>query len=113
MKTPPIGRRFPWSNSPDDAVALHDAGGELVATYAHLIVLDASGARVPARIGVGDGRIAVAVDDADAQYPLVVDPLLVAEEAMLLPSGGRVERQLRLLGRADVGREPRARRRAL
>ena len=57
MKTPPIGRRFPWSNSPDDAVALHDAGGELVATYAHLIVLDASGARVPARMGVRDLKI--------------------------------------------------------
>jgi len=73
----------------DDAVALHDAGGELVAMYAHLVVLDANGARVSARMGVRDGRIAFAVDDADARYPVVIDPLLVGlEEATLLASGG-------------------------
>jgi len=68
----------------DDAVELVDASGTRVATYAHLVVVDADGARVPARMGVRDGRIAIALADEHARYPLVVDPLLiVAEEETL------------------------------
>lgn len=70
-----------------DEVALRDAGGALVSRYAHVVALDAGGARVPARLAVAGARIRIDVDDAAARYPLVVDPLLsVVEEATLLPS---------------------------
>jgi len=71
----------------DDAVALENEG-DRIATYAHLVVLDATGARLPARmLGAGD-RIALIVDDRGARYPLVVDPLLATEEAALVSSDG-------------------------
>jgi len=71
-----------------DAIALVSAGGVRVATYARLLVLDADGARVPARMAVRDGRIALVLDDAGARYPIVVDPIVAVEEATLIPSGG-------------------------
>jgi hypothetical protein len=72
-----------------DAVELVDASGARVATYAHLVVLDAVGVRVPAHMAVAGGRIRIEVDDAGATYPLRIDPLLfAAEEATLLASGG-------------------------
>jgi len=71
-----------------DEVGLFDADGTLRAVYAHLLVLDAGGAIIAARLGVRDGRIVIAIDDAHARYPLVIDPLLiVAEEATLLAAG--------------------------
>ncbi len=74
----------------DDAIELRDASGACVAIYAHLVVVDAAGARVPARLTVREpSTIALVVDDAGARYPLVVDPLLIiAEEAALLASDG-------------------------
>jgi hypothetical protein len=69
-------------------VAIRDASGELVAGYAHLMVRDARGASVPARLAVREGRIRIDVDDADARYPIVVDPLLYTPfEAMLTGAG--------------------------
>ena len=51
---------------------------EVLAAYTQLVVLDAAGARVPARMAAVDGAIAIVVDDDAALYPLVVDPLLFA-----------------------------------
>lgn len=74
----------------DDAIDLIDASGRAVARYAHLSVVDAEGAHVPARMEERGGLIVLAIDDARARYPLVVDPLIAAEEAMLLaPDGAR------------------------
>ncbi len=68
----------------DDAVELRDAGGALVATYAHLVVLDADGDRVAARMEADGARIVLVADDVDARYPLVLDPELAGvEEATL------------------------------
>jgi len=72
-----------------DSVALLDASGAHVATYAHLLVLDADGAPVAARLSVADGHIRIELDDAGARYPIIIDPLLyVTEEATLLASAG-------------------------
>ena len=67
------------------------ADGTRVATYAHLLVLDAAGARLPARMMVRDGRIALAADDSRARYPIVVDPVLATEAATLLATGGAAD----------------------
>lgn len=73
----------------DDVVEFVDPKGRVVARYASLVVLDATGAAVPAQMSVRGERIALRVDDAGARYPLVVDPLLYgAEEAVLYPSDG-------------------------
>lgn len=66
-----------------DGIALRDTDGTLVATYRELVVLDAIARRVPAHMTADDGRLGIVVDDADARYPIVVDPLLVTERATL------------------------------
>lgn len=67
-----------------DEIALR-RDGAIVSRYAHVVALDAGGARVPARLAVHGARIRIDVDDGSARYPLVVDPLLtVTEEALLV-----------------------------
>jgi hypothetical protein len=61
-----------------------DAGGQGVTFSSHagslryeeLIVTDARGRRVPARIGLSAGRVTITIDDAHAVYPLRVDPTI-------------------------------------
>lgn len=74
-----------------DALVLEDGDrGAPLARYAGLVVLDAGGARVPARLVAMGARIGIEVDDEDARYPLVVDPvvnLVTPPEAMLALTG--------------------------
>lgn len=71
-----------------DSVGLVDSEGTPVATYAELVVLDATGTRVPATM-VADGGITIRVSDVDARYPLVIDPLLAhVQEGALIASDG-------------------------
>lgn len=67
----------------EDEVALVAPDGVRAATYAQLVVDDASGRRVPGRMHVAGGDIVLAIDDAGARYPLVVDPLLVTYDGAL------------------------------
>jgi hypothetical protein len=70
----------------DDAIVLRD-GERRLATYAHLVVLDAAGGTVPSHMTADGTSIAIAVDDAAARYPLSIDPLLAAtQEAELRAS---------------------------
>lgn len=65
-------------------IALEDAAsGALLATYSHLAVRDARGRAVASRMRAADRRIRIEVDDDGARYPLVVDPLVVVQEAAL------------------------------
>lgn len=59
-------------------------GGRAVARYTELAVVDAEGESVPARMEIEDARIVLWVDDRDARYPLVVDPLFATTEATLV-----------------------------
>lgn len=73
----------------EDVIALVDPRNVVrVATYSSLLVTDADGARVPARMAPMEGGVRIEVDDVSARYPLVVDPLVAVEEATLLGSGG-------------------------
>jgi hypothetical protein len=56
------------------------------AQYSGLVVFDADGARVDATMAAIDREIRITVDDADAHYPLVIDPLVFAVEQTLPPS---------------------------
>lgn len=50
--------------------------GQLALSYDHLLVLDADGASVPAKMIARDGAIDLWVEDDGASYPLTVDPLI-------------------------------------
>ncbi|MBK7775074.1 MAG: hypothetical protein IPI43_13235 [Sandaracinaceae bacterium] len=67
-------------------IALLDEAGVQQARYSDLYALDAEGDDVPAHMHVSDGRIVLEVDDRNARYPLVVDPLVSTQEARLAPS---------------------------
>lgn len=72
----------------EDAVALVDGSGAHVATYGGLFVIDADGTTVPARMSVEGDLVVLTVDDERARYPLVIDPLVTAEEAALVAATG-------------------------
>lgn len=71
-----------------DAVDLVDEGGVAVATYAHLVVTDATGVALPAVMLAGRGEITLVLDDAGAAYPVAIDPLVTSEEATLIATDG-------------------------
>lgn len=57
--------------------------------YHKLLVLDANQRALDAHMSVAsDNRIEIAFDDTEATYPVVVDPLLVNQEAKLTAADG-------------------------
>ncbi|WP_337175262.1 Ig-like domain repeat protein [Paludisphaera sp.] len=56
------------------SVTLARADGSSSLVYGGLIAYDAAGSAVPARMAADGDRLTILVDDADAVYPLVVDP---------------------------------------
>lgn len=65
----------------EGTITLRDANGDARATYSALSVLDRDGQLVPSRMVALADHIRIEVDDADAAYPLIVDPLVITEEA--------------------------------
>lgn len=65
------------------AVELVDAEGRARGEYGELWVEDARHARVPARLALDGARLRLVVDDRDALYPLMIDPLVFLEQARL------------------------------
>ncbi|MSR46141.1 MAG: hypothetical protein EXS13_03600 [Planctomycetes bacterium] len=61
-----------------------DAAGAVVLNYAGLKVFDADGRTLDADFEALSGRLQLAVDDRDAQYPLTIDP--VVQQAYLKAS---------------------------
>jgi hypothetical protein len=60
------------------SIAFADVDGRAVLRYDHLAVTDARGAPLPATLAATGDRLRIEVDDRDARYPIVVDPLLSA-----------------------------------
>ncbi|TMQ70382.1 MAG: hypothetical protein E6K81_12770, partial [Candidatus Eisenbacteria bacterium] len=60
------------------AVDFLDERGACVLRYGNLVVRDARGARLDARLNVADGSLSIEVDDRGAVYPLTVDPLMTS-----------------------------------
>lgn len=64
-------------------VVLHDSDDRVVGGYRGLSALDARGRALPARF-VGDAtNLRVEVDDRDASYPVIIDPLAWSQQAVL------------------------------
>jgi hypothetical protein len=51
--------------------------------YDKLLAYDATGAEVPAHMGLEGSTLTLTVDDAGAAYPLVIDPLIATQQAKL------------------------------
>lgn len=62
------------------------SGHGVALRYTGLVAMDARGRRLPAAIGLRDGRLVISVDDRGARYPLRVDPL-VQQAAFTAPDG--------------------------
>ncbi len=56
----------------------HD--GAHVLRYRDLVVVDACGRELPSRLELGGDHVRIVVDDRDATYPVVVDPLIVTPD---------------------------------
>ncbi len=69
-----------------NAIRFVDDEGRAVALYTDLFVTDATGKSIPAWLSVDAGEIAIHFDDAGATYPVEVDPLVVTQQAKLLPN---------------------------
>jgi hypothetical protein len=58
------------------SVKFVDKMGEQTLIYDQLLAFDADGRELPARMRVAGGEVRLEVDDAGAQYPLTIDPLV-------------------------------------
>ena len=68
------GALTPQMGSDGQQLTLHNAAGQVVLTYDHLKVWDATGAALPAHLMTNGRQVQVLVDDAQARYPLTIDP---------------------------------------
>lgn len=75
-------------------VELHDARAVPRARYGALFAFDADRRTLPSQLAVREGRIVWRVDDADARYPIVIDPLLTADVAELRATDGSASDEL-------------------
>lgn len=68
------------------SVGLARGDGPIVATYGGLVAYDANGRAIPATMTVDAGAtVSISVDDADAVYPLVVDPVVQDGDPTTIP----------------------------
>ena len=67
------------------AVRLASPDGAHAFRYAGLTAIDAAGRALPARLGVTDGGLTLAVNTHGATWPLVVDPLVYLEDQRVRP----------------------------
>ncbi|MCP4069697.1 MAG: hypothetical protein GY741_15605, partial [Phycisphaeraceae bacterium] len=54
--------------------------GALAMRYDHLLAWDAEGRELPSEMALADGGIRLLVDDSDAVYPIVVDPIMTTPD---------------------------------
>jgi len=64
----------------DDAIVFTDASGDTVLHYGKLLVTDAAGSVLPSCLILDEktDTITLSIDDSDAVYPIVVDPLVTS-----------------------------------
>lgn len=77
----------------DESAALVSAAGETLFRYGELMAKDASGRRLHARLAIESAMLRLIVDDQDATYPVVIDPLVWREKAELNASDASVDSQ--------------------
>jgi hypothetical protein len=73
---------------PGKSVRFHTPAGDYALTYRDLKVIDARGDSLPARLAIGPDRLEIHLDAHDAAWPIIVDPLVVNQQAKLNASDG-------------------------
>lgn len=82
-----LGGRLRAELAPDGrSLALRDEQGMTVLSYAQLAAWDAEGRPLFAWMELSNGMISIMVDEADAIWPITVDPLIANEQAKLTAS---------------------------
>ncbi len=71
-----VGNLSPKVNGARTGLVLEDDAGVTKLRYDGLIAFDANGDLLPAWLEVDDRRVRICVDDALAQYPILVDPIV-------------------------------------
>jgi len=87
------GSLRPALSDEGSAIVFRNAQGEIVLHYSDLKAWDARGNTIPARLSLVPGTvqdrtsgIKIVVNDADAVYPLTIDPMVTAPKAKLTAS---------------------------
>jgi PKD repeat protein len=72
-----------------ETIVFHDSSGERVLKYSGLVVIDSSGQKVPAWLSTtGTSKISILIDDAQAVYPITIDPVINTETSKITASDG-------------------------
>lgn len=71
----------------NQSIILKDGNGQVVFSYSQLAAWDANGKGLPTQMKVSGDVITLEVDDAQAQYPLTIDPLISAPQKLLASDG--------------------------
>jgi hypothetical protein len=77
---------MPSSGTGNDHVLLCDREGRVRAGYRDLLATDAEGHELVSRMEVRGQRVALVIEDAQAVYPVLVDPLVWTQVAEVTPS---------------------------
>ena len=67
-------------------ITLRNDGGQAV-EYSQLVVRDACGLNVSAKLAVADEQVVIEVEDHDAQYPLMIDPIFTLQQRLAAADG--------------------------
>jgi hypothetical protein len=73
------------------AIELLRASGEKVLDYEHLEVRDAAGRKLEAAMGVAGSKVWVEVDDAEAEWPVTIDPIFAQQAYLKASNTGAVD----------------------
>ena len=68
------GDLIPHADADGQSLELRDADGKTILTYARLKVWDATGTELSASMQAANGQVTLVVQDANARYPLTIDP---------------------------------------
>ena len=67
----------------ENGLALKNDAGGVVLRASDLVVLDSYGDALKSRFEIVDGGFVIAVEDADAEYPIEVDPIWIEQQKLL------------------------------
>lgn len=82
------GEFVPGEVRDEHTLVLESTAGANPLLYTGLYVVDANGDELSSRLSVANGFVAIEVDDRGAAYPVVVDPWIVTQEAILSSAPG-------------------------
>ncbi len=71
----------------ENGLALKNETGGVVLRASDLIVLDSNGEALDSHFEIVENGFVIAVDDADAEYPIEIDPVWIAQQKLLASDG--------------------------